>query len=193
MVNDPGTAPISDLQTLRAMTHPLRWRLYELLLTNGPSTASRLGQIVGATPGHLSYHLHELAKYGYATEAPELQQDGRERWWKAVAGGIRWSSDSLPDTEAGREAERRIEQLMFNRQHERLQAWWDHRKEAPEAWQHAAFSTDAVASLTSGELEQMAQELQAVISKWCSHGRQAEDSGDRRPVFVFAHAFKECT
>lgn len=90
---------------------------------------------------------------------------------------------------------------MLNRQHERLRTWWDSRPTEEAAWQQAAYTTDAVATLTASELEQMTREMQDVISKWCEHGRNAIAGSTpdqvmsgpeaRRPIFVFAYAFPE--
>src|SRR5688572_439341 len=92
------------MQTLKAIAHPVRLQLYEALATLGPATATQLAPIVPGAPGSLSYHLRQLARYGYIEEAPELGQDGRERWWRAIPGGVRWSAADFPDSPAAHEA-----------------------------------------------------------------------------------------
>jgi DNA-binding transcriptional ArsR family regulator len=71
----------TDVAAIRALSHPLRLQLLDLLRFEGPSTATLLAQRVGESSGSTSYHLRQLARHGYIEEATE-QPSGRERWWK---------------------------------------------------------------------------------------------------------------
>lgn len=62
------TVQVSDIRTLRALAHPLRNRLLGLLRLEGPSTATLLGARVGESSGWTSYHLRQLATYGFVEE-----------------------------------------------------------------------------------------------------------------------------
>jgi DNA-binding transcriptional ArsR family regulator len=64
----------------RALAHPLRLRLIELLRI-APSTASRLARELGESSGATSYHLRVLARVGLIEDDPE-HSGGRERWWR---------------------------------------------------------------------------------------------------------------
>jgi DNA-binding transcriptional ArsR family regulator len=65
---------------LRALAHPLRLRLLEVL-REGPATASQLGRALGESSGATSYHLRVLARAGMVEE--EVERGGsRERWWR---------------------------------------------------------------------------------------------------------------
>jgi len=66
-----------------------------VLVVGGPATAARLARDVPGAPGGLSYHLRQLATHTFIEEAPELASDGRERWWRAIPGGIQWSDEDL--------------------------------------------------------------------------------------------------
>jgi hypothetical protein len=59
---------------VRALAHPLRLELLDLLRFEGPATATLMARRVGES----SYHLRQLARYGYIEETP--CQGGRERW-----------------------------------------------------------------------------------------------------------------
>jgi DNA-binding transcriptional ArsR family regulator len=65
---------------LRALAHPLRLRLLEVL-REGPATASGLARALGESSGATSYHLRVLAGVGLVAEEPE-RGNGRERWWR---------------------------------------------------------------------------------------------------------------
>ena len=71
---------LSGAQTLRALAHPLRLKLLELVSLRGPLTASQCAPLVGESPSSCSFHLRQLAKYGYvevARAAPVATGPGR--------------------------------------------------------------------------------------------------------------------
>ncbi|WP_026218062.1 winged helix-turn-helix domain-containing protein [Embleya scabrispora] len=72
-----------DARSLRALAHPLRMRLLELLRLDGPATATHLAARVGDSTGTVSWHLRHLAEHGFIEDVPE-RGTRRERWWQAV-------------------------------------------------------------------------------------------------------------
>lgn len=71
-------------RSLRGLAHPLRVRILRVLREQGPSTATRLAGHLGESSGATSYHLRQLAGYGFVEEEPR-RGPGRERWWRVVA------------------------------------------------------------------------------------------------------------
>ena len=71
------TAP----QEIKALTHPLRLDLLELLAVSGPATAARCGRVLGVPQANCSFHLRQLAKYGFVVDAGP-GGDRRERIWQ---------------------------------------------------------------------------------------------------------------
>ena len=69
-----------SLRQVRAMAHPLRLRMLEIL-AEGPSTASKLAERLGESSGATSYHLRELAKAGRSSSRT------RSAGTRATAGG----------------------------------------------------------------------------------------------------------
>src|SRR5688500_20312710 len=59
---------VTDVRALRALAHPLRNRLLGQLRLHGPATASQLGRTVGESSGATSYHLRQLAAYGFVED-----------------------------------------------------------------------------------------------------------------------------
>src|SRR5438309_198121 len=88
---------------LRALGHPLRLQILQMLLTEGPSTASELGRRLGESSGSTSYHLRALHKVGMVEEV--VQGNGRERWWKRVPTKIMIPNSIPPDVEDKERAE----------------------------------------------------------------------------------------
>nr|WSS66253.1 winged helix-turn-helix domain-containing protein [Streptomyces sp. NBC_01177] len=182
------------------IAHPIRLRLYEVLVTDGPATAARLAKYVPAAPGSLSYHLRQLAECGYIEEAPELRLDSRERWWRAVPGGVRWSAADFEGRPGAREAIASAQRVLTGRHLDRLRRWQTNGEQQwGEPWTSAAHSTDSVLHLTPDELQQLGTELDAVLDSWVQRSRAArasqednqpaEDEDGSAQVFVFLHAF----
>jgi len=74
---------VTDPLALRALTHPLRLDLLELLSATGPATAAHCGRLLGVSQASCSFHLRQLAKYGFVVEAAP-GPDRRERKWSVL-------------------------------------------------------------------------------------------------------------
>jgi DNA-binding transcriptional ArsR family regulator len=73
---------VLGLEAIRLLAHPLRRRI-EQELRKGPVSATSLARALGESTGLTSYHLRQLAKYGFVEEIPGHGR-GRERWWRFV-------------------------------------------------------------------------------------------------------------
>ncbi|MFJ9721003.1 helix-turn-helix domain-containing protein [Streptomyces sp. NPDC101213] len=72
-----------NARNLRGVAHPLRVRILTVLRTEGPATATTLARRLDQNTGATSYHLRQLAEYGFIVEAPS-RGGRRERWWQAA-------------------------------------------------------------------------------------------------------------
>jgi DNA-binding transcriptional ArsR family regulator len=77
---------ISDPKAITALAHPLRLDLLELLTAIGPATAARCGRILGVPQANCSFHLRQLARYGFVEDAGP-GRDRRERQWRLPEPG----------------------------------------------------------------------------------------------------------
>lgn len=171
---------------LSAIANPFRSRMLDALKVAGPSTASSLSKRTGQAVGSVSHHLKVLAEVGMVEEVPELARDRRERWWRLVSSGYRWSSSDLADDPVAAEAGAAAESMTLSRQVERKRAWMENREAAGE-WGDAAFATQDWLHLTPEELHEFSTEIIEVILRWSN--RPLEAGIEREPVFVFAHGF----
>jgi DNA-binding transcriptional ArsR family regulator len=80
----PAPAGAPGSHSLRGLAHPLRVRILALLREHGASTATRVAERLGESSGATSYHLRQLAAYGFVEDVPG-RGAGRERWWRTVA------------------------------------------------------------------------------------------------------------
>lgn len=183
----PGVRSVTDAKALSAMANPFRARMMDALKVDGPSTASHLAQRTGQAVGSASHHLKVLAEAGLVEEAPELARDRRERWWRLIDAGTRWSRADFADDTAAVTAAHAAEAMHLQRQFERVQQWNAQAQDVPE-WDAAAFATQNWLRLTPEELAQVAREVVDVLMRWGS--REVPDDGaEREPVLVFARGF----
>ena len=113
MTNPYGDVEL-DARGMRALAHPVRLAILTRLQSDGPSTATRLSESVGASPSVTSWHLRQLAAHGLvrdASEAATLKDHGRERWWEAVSRGFRFAAEPGESAEAARALEEVMESL----------------------------------------------------------------------------------
>lgn len=110
----------ADSGAIRALTHPLRLDLLELLAANGAATAAACGRALGVPQANCSFHLRQLAKYGYVEEADQ-GTDKRERRWRLV--GARPSMRFGPESNGI--VKRRLERLVVERETQRILDYLD--------------------------------------------------------------------
>jgi Helix-turn-helix domain len=89
---------LTDPRAMRALAHPVRIALIELLGTAGTITATQASEILGETPANCAFHLRTLAKYGFVREAGGGR--GRERPWTRTRRSLRISPAGQADARA---------------------------------------------------------------------------------------------
>jgi DNA-binding transcriptional ArsR family regulator len=176
-----GFVKFSDPQALRALAHPLRLELIELLGTLGTATAAECARRLGTSQASCSFHLRQLAKYDFVTES-ERGADGRERPWRLTDLEQSWSS------ETGMAAER-LEHVFVGRETERMLDWVGRSQEEPADWRRAAFLGGMTLPLTAAELETVGSQLRAVLDPYATRlGNQADWPEGARLVRLFLSA-----
>ena len=87
---------ITDPKALRALAHPLRWQIMDILTREGSATATQCAQETGESVASCSYHLNMLAKYDYVVQADGGK--GREKPWRLARQTTKFTDVGL-DTE----------------------------------------------------------------------------------------------
>ena len=119
---DPGATElrqVSDARTMRALAHPVRMALLEVLSLGDALTATEVGERIGESPTTCSFHLRQLAKYGFVEEAGGGK--GRARPWRMSTIGLRFST--APDDPEAQLAVGALFQMFHERQQDRHRAW----------------------------------------------------------------------
>jgi DNA-binding transcriptional ArsR family regulator len=167
----PGPGDVHlDARMLRGLAHPLRVRLLGMLRTDGPATATQLAERLGQSSGATSYHLRQLAQYGFIVEDAGRGQR-RERWWKAVHRSTTMDlAEQLDDPdafEAGEVYLRSVAQSYAARVMDHL----DEIATLPSAWRGVGTLSDILLRLTPAETDEVATRMWALVEEY----RRADD------------------
>ncbi|WP_333769276.1 ArsR/SmtB family transcription factor [Streptomyces sp. IBSBF 2435] len=185
----PADVPPLDPRTLRGLAHPLRMRLLAALREDGPATASGLAARFGESSGATSYHLRQLAAYGFVTDDPD-RGTGRERWWKSVHRGSR--VDSMEEFIRHPDPEVRGALNAFLYEHaaahsEQLTTWLGTMHEWPQEWQNAWDVSDFTIRLTPELAEEMGRRVHELIESY--RDRLPDPTASAARVRIHLHAF----
>ena len=182
-----GAIDLHDAGPMRALAHPMRLRILGVLRVEGPQSVGALAQATGAASGSVSYHLSTLAKHGFVVPAPELERDGRERWWRAAHEMTSWRSEEFLDDPERREASEALRRTVLDSYHQELIGALDAEFGLEPEWVAASDSSDGGAQLTLDEFRELTAELDAVREKWWRRGREPREG--TRAVRWITHTF----
>ncbi len=177
-----------DLESLKALAHPLRVKIFDVLSTYGAFTASGLAERLGESSGATSYHLRQLEKHGFVREV-EDRGVGRERWWERTPGGITLGSAEAKKSLAGREATQLVvREWTSNRERvlgEFLERGID---ELSDNWVEASVVSLTSVFVTAEELGEFSERYMAMVAEFAATHRDQRTPGSR-PVQLQFHGF----
>lgn len=182
------TSRTLDAGALKALAHPLRVRIFDILSTAGPQTASSLAALVGETSGATSYHLRALAAHDLIREV-EGRGSGRERWWERPEGRVDFAGPGAQSSPAGRAAAQIATAEFARRRHETLMEYLNRpEKDDDGEWTDVGMVLTSHIDMTAVQALALQQEIAALIEQ--AHDRCRGQSGpDVRRVSVRADIF----
>jgi len=163
-----------DPKALRALAHPLRWQLIDLIGSEATATATRCAEVLGESVASCSYHLGILGKYGYIELVPG--QAGKEKPWRLASREQNLDPGGL-DTEGALAAEAAAEAFLgheFARMRQRLGRYGLE----PEPWRKATRVLGATTWMTAEELLDISDQLKRLL---VTHEERAADPMSRPP------------
>ncbi|MFJ4225760.1 ArsR/SmtB family transcription factor [Microbacterium sp. NPDC089695] len=154
-----------DAGALKALAHPLRVRIFNLLSERGAQTASSLAALVGETSGSMSYHLRALAAHGLIQEV-EGRGTARERWWELPKGSVYLPGPGESQTPSNRAAAQIVTSEFFRQRHETLMAYIERPvAQVPEEWRDVGLITTSYLDLTIEQMTEVSAELREFIDR----------------------------
>lgn len=167
-------------ERIRALAHPLRLEILDLLDSLGEATATECAAATGQTVANCSFHLRTLARYGFVEEAPRR---GRQRPWRGVPGGY----DLRPDVDSS-EAVRASDELALltvEREHARLRAFYSGARAEPAPWRRAASMITETVWATPAELATLMDRIDDLVAPLAERAAAERPAGSR-PARVLA-------
>ncbi len=157
---------VTDPKAIRALAHPVRLDLLELLVAIGPATAAQCGRVLQLPQANCSFHLRQLAKYGFVTEA-EPGPDRRERRYRMPDNRIRIPGDDIATSE--------LFSVILGREMQAIADWQDCTDNDPD-WQGKGGPATGVAVMTAAEASAVKQQLLEILEPYFA---RAVGSGPR--------------
>lgn len=176
-----------DFAALKALAHPLRVEIFDLLSVHGPATASSLAERLGESSGATSYHLRQLERHGFVREV-EGRGTARERWWERVPGGIQLDVPEVADSPAAQSVTRTVLREWEQRRSQLLDDYLQRGFDVLPEWVKASVISTANLRLTP-------QQLAEVTASWEAWTRQTlvplrgQNLPGSRPVQIHFNAF----
>jgi DNA-binding transcriptional ArsR family regulator len=156
---------VPDVETLRAVSHPIRNKIVALLRYDGPATASQLGRRLGESSGSTSYHLRQLARYGFVEEDAE-QPNRRDKRWRSTYRMTSWSRADVAGDHEGQQISDALERRQLHGAIDAFQRWTASRDGLGPGHEDAAGMFDDLLRLTPGQLTALKAELDAVFARF---------------------------
>jgi DNA-binding transcriptional ArsR family regulator len=178
-----GHEHIGDPKRIRALAHPLRVELIDVLGdTPDGMTATECAARTGESVASCSFHLRTLARYGYIEPG---ERRGREKPWRLVSRSHEFRS--ALETPAGAAALGEMVAFHAEYQFNRLREGVHHvAADAPE-WRDAATICTSGFWATAEELDEVSRLLQNI---WRRFDGRNDDPAKRpagaRPIAFFA-------
>ncbi|MFI0983541.1 ArsR/SmtB family transcription factor [Streptomyces sp. NPDC021093] len=169
-----------DARTLRGLAHPLRIQLLRALRDFGPATASQLGERLGESSGATSYHLRQLATYGFVEDAPECGK-GRERWWQSTHQGTHYDgslADSPDPTLRG--ASDLFMHEVANTHTRDLSTWLGTSRDWSEEWRKTSTLSDYTLPLTPEQASELSSRIGDLIESYRPKGKDKGAGGSEK-------------
>lgn len=151
---------ITDPKAMRALAHPLRIRLLELVAVHGPITAARCAEFVDQSPSNCSFHLRTLAEHGYIERTPG--KTARDRPWQIVDVNQNWARE--PEEPKARAATTALSDVFQEWEFSRIRE--GRHLPVPEAWQGHLMEAGATLFLTPDEASSFAEEYRRLIEPY---------------------------
>ncbi|UVS82622.1 helix-turn-helix domain-containing protein [Actinokineospora sp. UTMC 2448] len=164
---------ITDPQRLKALAHPIRWKLLDALSIAETATATQCAAAIGESVASCSYHLNMLAKYGFVEQAEGGQ--GREKPWRLAERERSYDHEGLD--EEGVLAAEAATDAFLEHEFDRVRTYLRGHGRESEEWRRAFSLMGMHAHLTPDEAIGLQAEVQSLFDRY----RDRSDNSALRP------------
>jgi DNA-binding transcriptional ArsR family regulator len=178
-----------DATNLRALAHPLRVQIYDLLWDRGSATATHLAEQLGESSGTTSYHLRVLAEHGFIEDDPD-RGNRRDRWWRVRPGGFSLDSSELFEDDSSAASLQVVAGELWRMHARQIERWYLTAQQWGETWMSASASTAMRFEGTPEEMAEVRDALAEVMQRFQERfaAREEPPPGSHR-IMVQCHVF----
>ncbi len=162
---------VTGAADMKALAHPVRLDLLDLLMVHGPLSASEAALRLQQTPANVSWHLRKLAEHGFVRQA--TSGPGRRRPWKVVAESLSWGDDAEDEATATA-----LHDVTLEREMRTLRTALAHGAAEAEEWRDATAVHQSRLWLTAHEAGEIGAQLRDLLSSFADERR---DPSNRPP------------
>src|SRR3954452_20340309 len=171
---------VTSAADMKALAHPVRMDVLELLVVNGAMTASDAAVALDQTPANVSWHLRKLAEHGFVRQA--TSGPGRKRPWKVVAESLSWGDDAEDAASATA-----LQDVTLEREIQRLRAALANTDHESEHWRDATEVYQSRLWLTADEAQEIGEQIrQLFMTKALERQDPANRPTDARVMALMA-------
>jgi DNA-binding transcriptional ArsR family regulator len=186
VVNPYGDVELGP-RGMRALAHPVRLAILSHLQSGGPSTATALAPLVGATPSVTSWHLRHLAEHGLVRDA-DVESDGRQRWWEAVGTGFRFTAGD----EASLDAASLLGRTLIEHAADLPQRWAREVEPLLEVdWRRSAGLSNTTVEVTADELADVEAAIERLLAPYVLRKGSGERPDGARRVRMLRYVLPD--
>lgn len=170
-----GDVVLSDPKAIRALAHPARLAVLEVLLQGGELTATQCAEIAGLSPSAMSYHLRAMERWGLVERATgAAATSARERPWRARGTGLRVESSAPAATTA---AEQALLVTVLDTDRRAALDFVARQGDESEDWRDAMSLARSALWLSVEEARELQAELAAVLDRYRGRRDQSGKQG----------------
>jgi DNA-binding transcriptional ArsR family regulator len=151
-----------DPSQLKALAHPVRLKMLEMLRLDGPATSTSVAVRLGMNTGTVSYHLRQLARHGFIEDLPGAGTR-RDRWWRASHESTSIPSAGATASEDDVRARQAYNHAVVITQVARLQQSLLERTELPRRWAATTDDSDWTLWLTPRQANELMDKIHEVL------------------------------
>jgi len=174
---------LTDPAVLRALGHPARLRMLDVLQTKGGATATACAEVVGLSASACSWHLRQLAAVGLVRDAGP-GADGRQRVWEAAVPSWNVELDAIDaDPVEAQGIDVAVTQALLQASDAVVEGYTvrSAQGQEPAEWREATIISNSALRLDADELTHLVGQVMELLEPYRLR-RRPPTSDDQRAV-----------
>lgn len=175
---------LTDPAVLRALGHPARLRMLDVLQARGGATATACSEVVGLSASACSWHLRQLAAVGLVRDAGASSGDGRQRVWEAAVPSWQFDLQAIDaDPVEAQGVDVAVTQALLQASDAAVEAHTVRNAQGhePPQWREASLVSNSSIRVTAEELTHLVSQVMDLLEPYRLRQRRTT-SDDQRAV-----------